>query len=324
MAPDPAVIAAGLSELAGCPVTVTGAASLGAQRSTLFIDLARPGGVESAVAQISTGAVETRPVTAEAALITAVGRHGVPVPTVHAATDELPGVGLPAMIVSREEGRTIPRHILRALPDCAAGDELARQCGTALAALHTIAPTEAPEAFEDVSAAQFVELQTQRLELLGRPQPAIRFGLRWLADNKPAPVPSTIVHGDLRNGNIVVDDDGLVAVLDWEVAQRSDPMQDLAWLCLRTWRFGSNNRQVGGFGDLDALVGGYEAAGGTFRQHAFDWWTAARCAWWAIGLAAQALAFTTGRTDAIMLAASGRRVPELEFDLLDQIRQIDP
>ncbi len=320
---EPDAAAAGLSELVGCPVTISGAASLGAQRSTLFVDLERSTGVESAVAQISTGAVETRPVTAEAALLELVGRHGVPVPTVYAATDELPGIGLPAMILSRARGRTIPRHILRALPDRDAGDNLARQCGAALAALHAIPTTEAPPAFEEVSPTRFVELQTERLELLARPRPAIRYGLRWLADNEPAPVDSTIVHGDLRNGNIVVDDDGLVAVLDWEVAQRSDPMQDLAWLCLRTWRFGADDRPVGGFGAIDALVDGYETAGGTFRQRAFDWWTAARCAWWAIGLAAQALAFTTGRTDAIMLAASGRRVPELEFDLLDHIRRID-
>lgn len=320
---EPDTAATGLSELAGCPVTITGAASLGAQRSTLFVDLERSTGVESAVAQISTGAVETRPVTAEAALLTLVGQHGVPVPTVYAATDELPGIGLPAMIVSRARGRTIPRHILRALPDRGAGDDLARQCGAALAVLHAIPPNEAPQAFEEVSATRFVELQTERLELLGRPRPAIRYGLHWLAENEPAPVPLSIVHGDLRNGNIVVDDSGLVAMLDWEVAQRSDPMQDLAWLCLRTWRFGSDDRPVGGFGRLDALVEGYEAAGGTFRVDAFEWWTAARCAWWAIGLAAQALAFTAGRTDAIMLAASGRRVPELEFDLLDQIRRID-
>lgn len=321
MAPDPQAIAAGLAELAGCAVTITGAASLGAQRSTLFIDLAQPDGAEAAVAQISTGAVETRPVTAEAALLTVVGRHGVPVPTVHAATDDLPGVGLPAMIVSRAEGRTIPRHILRALPDDAAGDRLARQCGEALARLHAIPTSEAPPAFEPVDATRFVELQTERLDLLGRPRPAVRYGLRWLADNRPAEVPLTIVHGDCRNGNIVVDNHGLVAVLDWEVAQLSDPMQDLAWLCLRTWRFGAEHRPVGGFGSLDALIEGYEAAGGVFRAEAFEWWTIARCAWWAIGLAAQAAAFMQGRTDAIMLAASGRRVPELEFDLLDQIRR---
>ena len=320
MAPDPAAVAAGLSELARCPVTITGAASLGAQRSTLFIDMERADGTQPAVAQISTGAVETRPVTAEAELLRVVGRHGVPVPEVYAATDDLPGVGAPAMIVSKAEGRTIPRHILRAIPDDATGDELARQCGAALARLHAIPPDEAPAIFETADAGRFVELQTERYRMLEQPRPAITYGLRWLADHAPEEAPITIVHGDLRNGNIVVDDDGLVAVLDWEVAQRSDPMQDLAWLCLRTWRFGEDHRTVGGFGSLDALVDGYEAGGGTFRRAAFDWWSIARCAWWAVGLAAQAVAFTTGRTDAIMLAASGRRVPELEFDLLDLIR----
>ena len=49
---------------------------------------------------------------------------------------------------------------------------------------------------------------------------------------------------------------------------------------------------------------------------AIHWWSVARCAWWAIGLAGQAAAFTSGLTDAITLAASGRRVPELEYDLL--------
>ena len=45
-------------------------------------------------------------------------------------------------------------------------------------------------------------------------------------------------------------------------------------------------------------------------------WMVARAVWWAIGLANQAVAFTTGLTNSIVLAASGRRVPELEYDLL--------
>ena len=111
-----------------------------------------------------------------------------------------------------------------------------------------------------------------------------------------------------------------MAVLDWEVAQASDPMQDLAWLCLRTWRFGADDRPVGGFGTLDALLAGYREAGGRFRPDAFHWWSVARSVWWAVGLAGQAAAFTGGLTDSIVLAASGRRVPELEYDLLHLIR----
>jgi len=115
---------------------------------------------------------------------------------------------------------------------------------------------------------------------------------------------------------VIVDDTGLAAVLDWELAQVTDPMQDLAWMCLRTWRFGNDTKPVGGFGSVAALRSGYESAGGSWRDDAIHWWSVARCAWWAIGLAGQAAAFTSGLTDAIMLAASGRRVPELEYDLL--------
>ncbi len=108
-------------------------------------------------------------------------------------------------------------------------------------------------------------------------------------------------------------------MVDWELAHVGDPMEDLAYLCLRTWRFGNDQLPVGGFGPLDALRWAYESAGGTWREDAFRWWMAARTAWWACGLAAQAAAFTAGLTDSIVLAASGRRVPELEYDLLNLI-----
>ena len=319
MRPDPAAVTAGLSELIGAPVTITGAASVGAQRSTLFVDIERDDGVEAAVAQISGTVIESRPATGEADLIRLASAVGVPVPTVYAVTDDLAGVGAPAMVVSKAEGRTIPRHILRHLSDDEAGDRLANQCGAALARLHTIRRNEIPDHVATALSEHFVDLQEERLDLLPAPHPAIRYGIRWLRENPITDPDPTLVHGDFRNGNIVVDDAGLVAVLDWEVAQASDPMQDLAWLCLRTWRFGSDHRPVGGFGALDALVGGYEAAGGTFRHDAFHWWSVARSVWWAIGLAGQSAAFTRGLTDSIVLAASGRRVSELEYDLLTLI-----
>lgn len=320
MTPDRALVVAGLTELIGAPVTITGAASVGAQRSTLFVDIDRGSTTEAAVAQISGTVIESRPATVEAELIALAETAGVPVPTVHAVTDHLPGVGAPAMVVSRAEGRTIPRHVIRGVQTPADGDALAHQCGTALARLHAIPRDSVPAAVDTTLSDTFTDLQEQRLDLLPAPHPAIRFGIAWLRAHPvddPAPA---LVHGDFRNGNIVVDDRGLVAVLDWEVAQVSDPMQDLAWLCLRTWRFGSDHRPVGGFGSFEALIDGYRGAGGTYREDAFRWWSIARSVWWAIGLAGQAAAFTSGLTDAIVLAASGRRVPELEHDLLTLIR----
>ena len=162
----------------------------------------------------------------------------------------------------------------------------------------------------------YVDDLEAKLDALDNVRPAVRAGLAWLRANPVTEAPITLVHADFRNGNMVVDDNGLAAVLDWELAQVADPMQDLAWMCLRTWRFGNDAKPVGGFGSVAALRSGYESAGGSWRDDAIHWWSVARCAWWAIGLAGQAAAFTSGLTDAIMLAASGRRVPELEYDLL--------
>ena len=107
----------------------------------------------------------------------------------------------------------------------------------------------------------------------------------------------------------------------WELAHLGDPMEDLAWLCLRTWRFGLDNHVVGGFGNLDGLRDSYVKAGGEWRSEAFHWWTVARTLWWGLGLARQAQAFIQGDSTSIVLAASGRRVVELEYDLLCLIDQ---
>lgn len=313
--PDPAAVTAGLSALLGHRIEITGAASVGAQRSTLFIDVHDHATPTRAVAQISTSVIDAAPVTREAALLRAARTAGVPVPAVLAATDALPQVGAPAMVTQRLDGHTIPRHILRALDNGLDGEALAFACGEAMARIHAIPPADLPDGLETMPCSAFIEHHTELLEQLPTPRPTIRFGLRWLADHRVEDGALTLIHGDFRNGNIIVDD-GLAAVLDWELCQRSDPMQDLAWICTRTWRFGNDERLVGGFGSFASLRAGYEAAGGRVRLDALHWWMVARAVWWAIGLANQGLAFTSGLTDSIVLAASGRRVPELEYDLL--------
>ena len=77
----------------------------------------------------------------------------------------------------------------------------------------------------------------------------------------PPPAPE-LVHGDFRNGNFIVGADGIRAVLDWELAHLGDPVEDLGWLCVKSWRFGVADRLVGGFGDVPDLLDAYERAGG--------------------------------------------------------------
>ncbi len=317
--------AAGLARLLGVAETavrVTGVASVGAQRKTLFIDVDDGDQTVASVAQISQAIVgDGTPVTDEAELLGLAGEAGVPVPEVLALTDDPSFLGGPSLVCSRIDGLTIPRHILRSIDDDpAAGDLLAADCGTALAQLHSIDPSGVPASIPRLlHHGDYIDELEAQLAELPDPMPAVRYGLRWLRRNSPEPADPALVHGDLRNGNIIVDDNRLVAVLDWELAHVGDPIEDLAWLCLRTWRFGNDDRPVGGFGSLEALRDAYTDAGGAWDEGRFRWWTVARCAWWALGLARQAAAFRAGLIDSIVLAASGRRVVELEYDMLNLI-----
>ena len=130
----------------------------------------------------------------------------------------------------------------------------------------------------------------------------------------------TVVHTDVRTGNIIVGEDGLRAVLDWETARIGDPMEDLAWPCQRMWRFREDSHQVGGLGSIATLRQAYEAAGGTWDEDRFQWWRVLGTVRWGLSLAGQARAHLDGSFPSIVMAASGRRVPELEYDTLLLLR----
>ncbi len=309
-------------------VRVAGDASVGATRRTVFIDVNTDTNSIPAVAQVSSRASQLAlPMTAsdEAGLVNMAEDAGVPVASMLAASDDESLVGGPVVIARRVDGLTVPRHVLRSLAEIAgAGDALAAQCGAALARLHGVdlelVPESVPRMAEPTPAESYVAELHRLLDNLNHPHPVLRLGVNWLGRNLPdAPTHPSLVHGDFRNGNLVITPQGLGAVLDWELAHIGDPMEDLAYLCMRTWRFGQNDNVVGGFGSLEALQAAYEAEGGLWRQQAFAWWMTARTVWWGIGLAFQAWNFAEGRSSSIVHAASGRRVVELEYDLLNLI-----
>lgn len=295
-------------------VRVTGVASVGANRRTLFLDLVSDGSTRKAVAQIAAPhTLDAANVANEVKLLRAAEEAGVVVPHILAADPESGTV-----VSSHVEGESIPRRVLRrveAVPEL--GPTLTADCGRALAATHRI-PTGPLGELPDMSApGVYADQMEQLLESLATPHPTFRLGVRWLRRNAIPPVETpVVVHGDFRLGNFLATDHGVSAVLDWELVHLGDPMEDLAWLCLRTWRFGNDALEVGGFGSLAELRAAYEKADGVWREDAFAWWTVARTLWWGLGLARQAQAYIDGDASSIVLAASGRRVVELEYDLL--------
>ena len=154
---------------------------------------------------------------------------------------------------------------------------------------------------------------------LGERRPALEAAYAWLQEHRPAPRADTIVHGDFRVGNLMVEPSGLSSVIDWEVAHRGDPMEDIAWVCLRMWRFGEP-LEAGGLASLDDFLALYEAAGGgAANRESLRWWLGAKTLVWAVGCMVQGRMHLSGRVRSTDLAAVGRRVIEQEWDLIELI-----
>jgi aminoglycoside phosphotransferase (APT) family kinase protein len=228
------------------------------------------------------------------------------------------------MVSERIDGETVPRKVLRLIHMEGIGDRVAEQLGEAMAHLHGIDPALAPPQLPgDADGNPAEQLLAEVEEGVGAvlaDRPAFGLALRWLANRVPEPPEHrSVLHTDMRNGNLIVGPDGIRAVLDWEGAYRfGDPMRDAGWTALRMWRFGEDGREFGGFAGREPFVKGYERAGGQFDIERFRWWKLVSTLRWGLGLAAQAAAHLDGSVPSIVMAASGRRIPEIEWDLLMQ------
>jgi aminoglycoside phosphotransferase (APT) family kinase protein len=130
------------------------------------------------------------------------------------------------------------------------------------------------------------------------------------------------VHGDFRNGNLLVDEDGLVAVLDWELAHLGDPLQDLGYLCANVWRFGSP-LPVGGFGDYADLFAGYASVTGeTPPMRDIHYWQVHAALSWGMVCLLMLHMYRSGQDPSLERAAIGRRLSEAEIDLLLLLEEV--
>src|SRR3546814_4757586 len=92
--------------------------------------------------------------------------------------------------------------------------------GRELARIHAVPLEKVPAAIPlmDTGAA-LAELKARFLSY-GGDRPAIALAIKWCEEHLPDPARPVLVHGDYRMGNVIVDGDGLAAVLDWELAHR--------------------------------------------------------------------------------------------------------
>ena len=214
-------------------------------------------------------------------------------------------------------GETIPRRILRDPNLSAARETLTQQCARILGQIHQLDITPIQDQLKGLSPRKHLDTLESLYRSYQQPSPVFEVALRWLRHHAPADEPFALVHGDFRNGNLVIDQHGIAAVLDWELCHLGHPLEDLGWLCVNAWCFGSD-LPVGGFGDIPTLLASYqEQTGRHVHQDELRYWQVFGTLRWGIICLFQAHCYLSGLNRSLELAAIGRRVSETEIDLLN-------
>lgn len=300
----------------------------GASQETYAVDIiTRDGPRRLALRRSPGGQLDARDyggpgLAVEARLITLARNAGVPAPEILHVLDSGDGLG-EGFVMEWLEGETLGARIVKAEEFADVRQRLAFQCGEILARIHAI-DVDAhglTENLERLTPAAFVERQWAYYRKLGTPQPMIDFTARWLLENLPAECPLTLVHNDFRNGNLMVSaEEGVVGVLDWEVAHIGDPMRDLGWICTNSWRFGQSQLPVGGFGLREDLCAGYSAVSGkSVDLEHLRFWEVFGSFWWAVGSLIMAEHYRHGPDRTVERPAIGRRSSECQVDCVNLI-----
>ncbi|WP_130798002.1 phosphotransferase family protein [Streptomyces otsuchiensis] len=169
-------------------------------------------------------------------VISALAPTGVPVPATLALCSDPDVLGAPFYVMEHVTG--VPYRTAAELT--AIGPERTRRVVLGLldtlVTLHAVAPETAgledfgrPEGF---LARQLRRWGKQLDASRSRDLPGIDELAAALASDVPASGAATVVHGDYRLDNVLVDGERIAAVLDWEMSTLGDPLTDLGLLVM--------------------------------------------------------------------------------------------
>jgi aminoglycoside phosphotransferase (APT) family kinase protein len=254
----------------------------------------------------------------EALLMQSALAVGVPEPEVYYVLQREDELG-DGFLMEWLDGEALGARIVRSPEFEVIRPKLAYECGRVLAKIHSIDldATGLRARLSEIPPAEFVEQTWERYRLLDTPQPMIDYAARWLMENLPEQHEIALVHNDFRNGNFLLAPDGIVAVLDWEVAHVGDPMRDLGWMCTNSWRFGASD-PVGGFGQYEDMFKGYEdESGKPVDPDHVKFWEVFGSFWWSVGCLGMAEHYRSGPDKTVERPAIGRRTSECQVDCVN-------
>lgn len=315
-----------LSRATGVAVDVKEVTPLsgGASSLTYAVSAARDGDPWLLVLQVSASADDSARVMSralQAALQQRAAAAGVRVPAIVAVLTPQDTLG-EGFVMEFVEGETLAPRWLRAPEFAAARAAMVKDCAATLARIHTIPiDTIADLGMTVMPAREQLRLLREQYDSLEGSVPVFELAFSHLASALTENGASSLVHGDFRSGNFIVGDEGLSAVIDWELAHIGDPYLDIGWLATNTWRFGHYQHPVGGFGEREAFYAAYEAAGGMRidrdRALVFEMLGSLR---WGVMCMQMAAAHLSGDVASVERAAIGRRVSETEADLVYMLK----
>ena len=252
----------------------------------------------------------------------AVQGSGIPVPEVFWLEADPCWLERPFFVMGRLPGEASPQALVPAGFNGHA-EAIARHKVEILARIHNLdwrglgldflGVPSGPEACGEQEIARWEGImRAQQLE----PQPVLELALAWLHAHKPVAQRITLVHADYRTGNFLVERDRITGVLDWEVAHLGDPLEDVAWVCLRSWRWAGDAR-VGGLLPRADFYRRYEEASGIkVDPEAVRFWEVLGNLKFAAICLTGARSFCEGRSKDAIHAFTANFAPEIEAEIL--------
>jgi aminoglycoside phosphotransferase (APT) family kinase protein len=160
------------------------------------------------------------------------------VPKVLAVCDDETVIGAPFYVMEMVEGDVVTTEMPPALDTPAERRRTAFELIDALVEVHGVDWRAAglegfgkPEGYLERQLRRFLGLWDHNKT---REIPAVEKVGAWLRDNLPSSPPATIVHGDYRLGNVLLESGAparIAAILDWEMSTIGDPLADLGYFC---------------------------------------------------------------------------------------------
>ncbi|MGH8012254.1 MAG: phosphotransferase family protein [Candidatus Binataceae bacterium] len=183
---------------------------------------------------------ELSSLTEQFQVIKALEATPAPTPKAYWYEEDTSLLGGPFFVMEKVEGE-VPNPWSRAgkryYAEAAARGKLPRSFVEALAALHNLDWRAAGLAFlgipgegNNFALREIAKWESLIAQSSRKPEPVLTELLMWLKANAPAASRLAFVHGAYRTGNLIVKDDAIAAIIDWELQVIGDPMYDVAYV----------------------------------------------------------------------------------------------